>query len=75
MDHSKVISAKFSDNFSIYLGVTVNGIAGDVYDCQSSTNLRDWHTFTTVTNFYSTIRFRDLDTNLVPFRAYRALAH
>lgn len=80
LDRSKTIRAHFSHATWLSLGLEpsqfgLQGVPGDSYELQSSTNLIQSETLFVMTNYYSSFGFVDPETNPAPFRVYRAVVH
>ena len=80
MDAGHTVMALFSRTPSLSiaasngrLNFTADGLAGDTYRIDTSTDLANWTPFVTVTNYFGSVPFTDLIVSNLPFRAYRAV--
>ena len=54
--------------------VYLNGVPGDTFEVQASTNLPDWFPILITTNFAGSVYFTDPNSTASPSRVYRAVA-
>ena len=81
LDRSKVITASFSHDTILEImssrpfGFWVDGVLGDVYELQSTTNLMDWRPVLTTTNYGYWLPFFQTNELGSPSCMYRLFVH
>lgn len=81
MDQSKTVTATFSRDATLQIssvhpfGFSAFGNPGDTFEFQSSTNLVNWQSIQTITNYESSTPFLDLTDDQTKSKMYRVIVH